>query len=207
MFGIFNLDSPIGRAMNTVADVMILSVLWLVCSLPIFTAGAATTALYYASIRSVRQEGSVFKDFFRAFRDNFRQSLGATALFGAVALIVIGDFWVLSRVSIAGGNGLRIVLYAVIFLTVMTAGYFFPLLARFEGTIKQHLKNSFLLAMSYPVVTVVMTALNGAPILLFLYNPQWFFRVLPVFTILWTGGAAHINARLLLKIFEKTHKK
>ena len=69
MFGIFNLDSPIGRAMNTVADIMIFSVLWVVCSLPVFTVGAATTALYYASMRSVRQEGSAFKDFFVFSKD------------------------------------------------------------------------------------------------------------------------------------------
>ena len=203
MFGIFNLDSPIGRAMNTVADVMILSVLWVVCSLPVFTAGAATTALYYASMRSVRQEGSVFKDFFRAFRDNFKKSLMFTLLLAGAVLLIAGDFRIFSKVQLAGESVLRVILYAVIFLLIMIVSYFFPLLARYDAAVKAHIKNAFLLSISSPLTTLIVAAMNAAPILLFLIKPVWFFRVLPFITILWVGMAAHINSRILLKLFEK----
>ena len=203
MFGIFNLDSPIGRAMNTVADIMILSVLWVVCSLPIFTAGAATTALYYASMRSVRQEGTVFKDFFRAFWDNFKKSFLFTLLLVVVAVLIGGDFWIFSKVELAGENVLQIILYAVIFLLIIMVSYFFPLLARYDAGMKAHIKNAFLLSVSSPLTTVVIVAMNIAPVILFLMKPDWFFRVLPLVAILWVGVAAHINSRLLLKLFEK----
>ena len=203
MFGIFNLDSPIGRAMNTVADVMILSVLWVVCSLPVFTAGAATTALYYASMRSVRQEGSVFKDFFRAFRDNFKKSLMFTLLLAGAVLLIAGDFRIFSKVQFAGESVLRVILYAVIFLLIMIVSYFFPLLARYDAAVKAHIKNAFLLSISSPLTTLIVAAMTAAPILLFLIKPVWFFRVLPFITILWVGMAAHINSRILLKLFEK----
>lgn len=203
MFGIFNLDSPIGRAMNTVADIMILSVLWVVCSLPVFTVGAATTALYYASMRSVRQEGSVFKDFFRAFRDNFKKSLMFTLLLAGAVLLIAGDFWIFSKVQLAGESVLRVILYAVIFLLIMIVSYFFPLLARYDAAVKAHIKNAFLLSISSPLTTLIVAAMNAAPILLFLIKPVWFFRVLPFITILWVGMAAHINSRILLKLFEK----
>ncbi len=203
MFGIFNLDSPIGRAMNTVADIMILSVLWLACSLPVLTVGSATTALYYASMRSVRQEGSVFKDFFLAFRDDFKKSLMFTLLLAGAILLIGGDFWIFSKLQIAGENVLRIILYAVIFLLIMIVSYFFPLLARYDATVKAHMKNAFLLSVSNPLTTVVIAATNAAPILLFLLKPVWFFRVLPFIAILWVGIAAHINSKLLLKLFEK----
>ena len=203
MFGIFNLDSPIGRAMNTVADIMILSVLWVVCSLPVFTVGAATTALYYASMRSVRQEGSVFKDFFRAFRDNFKKSLMFTLLLAGAVLLIAGDFWIFSKVQLAGESVLRVILYAVIFLLIMIVSYFFPLLSRYDAAVKAHIKNAFLLSISSPLTTLIVAAMNAAPILLFLIKPVWFFRVLPFITILWVGMAAHINSRILLKLFEK----
>ena len=203
MFGIFNLDSPIGRAMNTVADIMILSVLWVVCSLPVFTVGAATTALYYASMRSVRQEGSVFKDFFRAFRDDFKKSLMFTLLLAGAVLLIAGDFWIFSKVQLAGESVLRVILYAVIFLLIMIVSYFFPLLARYDAATKAHIKNAFLLSISSPLTTLIVAAMNAAPILLFLIKPVWFFRVLPFITILWVGMAAHINSRILLKLFEK----
>lgn len=203
MFGIFNLDSPIGRAMNTVADIMILSVLWVVCSLPVFTVGAATTALYYASMRSVRQEGSVFKDFFRAFRDNFKKSLMFTLLLAGAVLLIAGDIRIFSKVQLAGESVLRVILYAVIFLLIMIVSYFFPLLARYDAAVKAHIKNAFLLSISSPLTTLIVAAMNAAPILLFLIKPVWFFRVLPFITILWVGMAAHINSRILLKLFEK----
>lgn len=203
MFGIFNLDSPIGRAMNTVADIMILSVLWVVCSLPVFTVGAATTALYYASMRSVRQEGSVFKDFFQAFRDNFKKSLMFTLLLAGAVLLIAGDFRIFSKVQLAGESVLRVILYAVIFLLIMIVSYFFPLLARYDAAVKAHIKNAFLLSISSPLTTLIVAAMNAAPILLFLIKPVWFFRVLPFITILWVGMAAHINSRILLKLFEK----
>lgn len=203
MFGIFNLDSPIGRAMNTVADIMILSVLWVVCSLPVFTVGAATTALYYASMRSVRQEGSVFKDFFRAFRDNFKKSLMFTLLLAGAVLLIAGDFWIFSKVQLAGESVLRVILYAVTFLLIMITSYFFPLLARYDAATKAHIKNAFLLSVSSPLTTMVIVAMNSAPVLLFLIKPVWFFRVLPFITILWVGMAAQINSRILLKLFEK----
>ena len=203
MFGIFNLDSPIGRAMNTVADIMILSVLWVVCSLPVFTVGAATTALYYASMRSVRQEGSVFKDFFRAFRDDFKKSLMFTLLLAGAVLLIAGDFWIFSKVQLAGESVLRVILYAVIFLLIMIVSYFFPLLAQYDAAVKAHIKNAFLLSISSPLTTLIVAAMNAAPILLFLIKPVWFFRLLPFITILWVGMAAHINSRLLLRLFEK----
>lgn len=203
MFGIFKLDSPIGRAMNTVADIMILSVLWVVCSLPVFTVGAATTALYYASMRSVRQEGSVFKDFFRAFRDNFKKSLMFTLLLAGAVLLIGVDYWIFSKTQLAGETVLRVILYAVTFLLIMIASYFFPLLARYDAATKAHIKNAFLLSVSSPLTTMVIVAMNSAPVLLFLIKPEWFFRLLPFITILWVGMAAHINSRLLLKLFEK----
>lgn len=203
MFGIFNLDSPIGRAMNMLADIMILSVLWVVCSLPVFTVGAATTALYYASMRSVRQEGSVFKDFFHAFRDGFRQSSFVTLIFAVIAVVIGADFWILSRIALAGENVLQIVLYGIILLLVMVASYLFPLLARYEANLKTHLKNAFLLSVSSPAITVILAALNIAPVLLFLWKSEWFFRLLPVISILWFGVAAHINSRLLLRLFAR----
>ena len=61
--------------MGRVADVFFLTVMWAVCSLPVVTAGASTTALYYVSLKMAKnREGYLWKSFFRAFKDNFAQS-------------------------------------------------------------------------------------------------------------------------------------
>ena len=73
--GIFNYDNPVWRFIGKFFDVLILNVLWTVVSIPIFTAGAATTAVYYVLLKLVRdEEGSTVKSFFKSFKENFKQA-------------------------------------------------------------------------------------------------------------------------------------
>ena len=51
---LFNLDSPVMVFLSKVANLMILNVLTIICCIPIFTAGAAITALYYVTINGER---------------------------------------------------------------------------------------------------------------------------------------------------------
>ena len=44
--GIFNPDNDIWRFTAKLVDLFLLSVFWLVCSIPLFTIGPATSALY-----------------------------------------------------------------------------------------------------------------------------------------------------------------
>ena len=59
--------------MGKVADMIILNLLTLVLSIPIVTFGAAYTAKYYVSMKIVRgDEGTLFKPYFKAFKENQR---------------------------------------------------------------------------------------------------------------------------------------
>lgn len=202
MFGI-DPDSRLGQVLNLIADSMILSVLWLICCIPTITIGAATTALYGTVMASYQNRGSVFKNFFRFFRQNFGQSLGASLLLFGIGAVVVADLWVLSKADIPIAGFLKIVLYGVIFLAAMAISYLFPLIARYTGGLKQHIKNSVLLSFSTPVTTVIFLAEMLLPILLLLFAPQFFFRALPFFLLLYPGGAAHLNGWLLLRLFER----
>ena len=63
---LFDLENPFWSFMGKLTDMMILTVVWFVCCLPVVTAGAATTALYYVLMKlSVNREGYVLKDFFK----------------------------------------------------------------------------------------------------------------------------------------------
>lgn len=80
----FDLDAPLFRFLTRVADMVILSLLWLIGSLPLFTLGISSTALYYAVNKSlIEDRGTVSEEFFRAYRRSFRQ---ATLSFLALAV-------------------------------------------------------------------------------------------------------------------------
>ena len=54
--GFFNYDNPVWRFIGKFGDLIILNVLWFVCSIPIFTIGASTTAVYYVTLKLARND-------------------------------------------------------------------------------------------------------------------------------------------------------
>ena len=75
MAGIFHPDSKLMRLMTGITNLVCLNLLWIICCIPIITAGAATTAMYSVLFAYITgQDDAVLKPFFRAFRNNFRQA-------------------------------------------------------------------------------------------------------------------------------------
>lgn len=82
-------DKPWFSVLTKLTYSAYLNILWLICSLPIFTIGASTTALFYCTLKMAedRDEG-LTRMFFRAFRSNFKP---ATKLW--LILLALGCFW------------------------------------------------------------------------------------------------------------------
>ena len=89
---IFRYNSPLMTFLSRMADLMILNILYIVCCLPVLTAGAATTALYSCVMNlDEPDEQPVFRRFFRVFFKDFGRS---TALFGVwLVLMVLVVLW------------------------------------------------------------------------------------------------------------------
>ena len=61
---------------STFADMVILGLCWILCSIPIITIGAATSALYYSVAKTMRYgTGKPVREFFKAFRENQRAGI------------------------------------------------------------------------------------------------------------------------------------
>mgnify|MGYP002587022224 CR=1 FL=1 len=68
---IFGFDGSFINFCDKLFDVMALGFLWILCSLPIITIGASSTALYYAMVKCIKKgDGYIAKEFFRSFRMN-----------------------------------------------------------------------------------------------------------------------------------------
>ena len=75
MSSLFSINSPLWEMTDKLVRFLWLSILWSICSIPVVTMGASTTALYSVTLKYVRgEEGYLTSSFFRAFRENFRQS-------------------------------------------------------------------------------------------------------------------------------------
>lgn len=142
---LFDPDSPILRFLTQAAELAWLNILWVVCSLPVFTLGASTAALCTAVRNMIRGSGHWNSAaFFRAFRDNFKKStllwlilLAALALLGADVYILRALFpeqlfWLVLP-------GVCFALWLMVFI------WAFPLTATFENTLWNTIKNAVLL--------------------------------------------------------------
>lgn len=90
--GIFNYDNPVWRFVGKLGDLILLNILWIICSIPIFTIGASTTAVYYVTLKLVRDDdGYTIKSFFRSFKENFKQATALWLMFLVTGLVLLFD--------------------------------------------------------------------------------------------------------------------
>ena len=143
---LFSLDSPIARFFYLVADIVTLHFLWLLCSLPLFTIGASTTALYYSCMKRIRtDEGHAAGNFFKAFKSNFRQATVIWLLLLLIGAVMLADLHI--GMSVGGVLGKIMLVSCSVFLVpyILVCIYIFPIQAKFENRIADNLKNALLM--------------------------------------------------------------
>lgn len=155
-------DSPLLSFITRIVYAVWLNILWFVCSIPVITAGASTTALFYVTLKMARnEEGNVTVQFFQAFRDNFRFSTKVWAIMLGAQVILAFDGYVLwhMRFTNAFWTFLTAVFLVLAAGCLIVAMYIFPLMARFENTVIAMFKNSLMLGIRYLYCTAAMAAI------------------------------------------------
>ena len=89
---IFDVDNAVFRAIDTIGKIFILNLYWVICSLPIFTIGASTSALLYASMKLHDKEGYVTSNFFSSFKENFKQATEIWLIYLVIGILLGFDF-------------------------------------------------------------------------------------------------------------------
>ena len=191
---------PNGKLMELLwkpIHIMFLNLLWVLFSLPLVTAGASTTALYSVLIKMRNgKEGKLFRNFYDAFRLNFRQSTILWLIFAFAAIVFTTD--IVYFVNMGGFAG---TFFAMIFLgldvaLLLMSIYTFALQAVFDNSIATTAKSALLLSFRHLGWTIILLAIHlGTAILTWLYWPLigWF-----VF-----GTAAFVNAWIFDRIFKR----
>lgn len=203
--GFFSYDSKFGQLLDKFFNSCYLNLLWIICSLPIVTIGASTTALYYVTLKIARggEETSVARMFFRSFRENFRQSTVLWLILLVVGLLLAGDGFVLFRLR-ASSTGAVAVLWTLLLAVLIVAAiayvivlfYIFPLIASVSNTNLAMLKFSFLIGVRYLFCTILIFAVNFA----------MFFVIVRIFTpiiIFGEGVCAMIISHFLYRVIDE----
>ena len=199
----FNLmDNVITRALSKICDMICLNVLWVICSIPIVTIGASTTALYTVMLKMVRnEEGYIFRGFFKAFKEIFKQSTIIWLIVAALGAV----WWIDYRVSGLMGQGIsdvfRIIFLLLGFLLLSVIIYVFPLTARYENSISATFKNAIILTVAKLPYTFIMVAVLVIAVLASLWNTMMLMMALPLWFIFGVSLIAWVNSYLLRRVF------
>ena len=179
----FRSDNLFSRFMNVLFDIIVIDVLWIVCSLPLVTAGAAATGAYYAMAKTVRYKtGYAAREFFHSFRNNFKQSLPMSIIFW-LALAALGvDIWYVWINDSKQNSAIFMILLFILFLIAGAAVYVCPLLSRFEKKNLELVKLAAYVMFKYLPVTVAALAVFWIMGIL-VYLMPWAVLVLPGFYV------------------------
>lgn len=165
MNSLLNPDNPVMQFITKIVYSVYLNILWFICCIPVVTAGAATTALYYVTLKMAKnEEGGITKSFFKAFKENFKQSTIVWLILLALGIVLGIDGYVLWHMRFENAfwtiiTAIFLVAAAAYLIVVM---YIFPLMARFENTIFAMLKNSLFIGMRFLLCTALVAVIHFA---------------------------------------------
>lgn len=201
---IFSIDSHLGRFLYWTADIFVLNILWVICSLPIFTIGASTTALYYAMMkRQRRDEGYIHINFFNSFKSNFKQSTVIWLIMLFIGMVLYSDLCIGLYFNNTQGNDIgKIFIISSIILFIpylFILIYIFPVQAKFENTIKNNLKNALLMSIGHLGYTFLIILIIGSFIFLTLTS-RAFIGVEILFGV---SLLAFLTGNIFITIFRK----
>lgn len=190
-------DSPFMTECRKAVDFVLLGLLWILASIPLFTFGAATTAMYYTAEKNVRTDaGKIWVTFWSRFKKEFKQAT-IVWLFGLVVTVIMT---VNSLLLIKGD------VHSVIFALLLAATLFgigwmqlwYGYLSRFEDTTWVLLSNTFRIALSNFPKLVVMILIFVASVLAAVIS---FYYAGPVLFLI-PGIYVGLTGIVLRKIFK-----
>jgi len=182
-----NPDNKFFSFMGKAFDTLVLNTIWLLLCLPlpvltmvwlaqtenflflILTALSllpivpATTALYYAIVKSVRRERSyAIKEYFRSFIRNFKQGAVFSLLAIVLVIVLYIDFqytWGLLQAQKSSGSIYLGIFIVITLLFCAMYVYVGPILSRFEMKTSGIIKIAFVMAARHLLTTVSLLVL------------------------------------------------
>lgn len=193
--GIFNPENGFYRITEKLVDLVLLSIFWLFCCIPVVTIGPSTAALYNTVVRCIRRdERNSWAMFFRTARDNLKVGIWTTLAILPVAVLLVFLQGLLYQTA---GSAAGYVLYvAYQFFLLLPLGmfcYLFPVLSRFTFQTGGLLRNCAKLSIAHLPSTILMGMLLSLAI--------WACSVLPLLAILLPALLVLVQSWPLERIF------
>lgn len=203
MGNLFSYENPVMQMIMKIGDLIILNFIYLFCSLPLFTIGAAQAGLFTAMkvMQDPEDDTSLVSAFFRGFKNGFGT---VTLAWGLMMLGMIGISCLTLGAYLYGLPGWLCLAPACIlgwYIAQIPAFH-----SRFGCTAGQLLRNVWFLIIAHPLRTLGSAILFWFPLGLFLIglfngNIFTFMSMTPIWGSLYFSTAASFSYSFLKKPF------
>lgn len=205
MGNLFRYDNKFFEVLGKITDIVILNLLCIIACLPIITIGASITATYSVAMQMVKgKEPYVVKEFIKRFKENFKTSTIAWTIMLIIGGVLLFDFYI-SRLVLneSISNVLQLVFTMISIIYIFTLTYLFPMISKFENTIKNTMINSTLIAIQNLPYTLMMVVLNLSSLLLINLFSRYWGHIIFFYTVIGFGIITYMNSIFFEKIFNK----
>lgn len=198
MNSLFSYENKFMQVLMTLGDLIILNLLFLLCSIPVVTMGAAQAGLYTAvrTITDKNDDTAPTKAFFRGFKSGFLKITIVWVVFLAVIIASLLSFFSLQP----GFTKVMALIGFCIVAILETMTMMFH--SRFDCTPLQLLRNSVLLFLAHPLRVIPATFISWLSLLVALYDPNSFIAMGPVFLTLFISVTFLVSYALMYKPFK-----
>ncbi len=196
--GAFDINGKLFKSLTKAGDFFILGFLTAVFCIPVITIGPSLTAADYVALKAVRdEEGYIFKSFWKAFKQNFRQGFIIELIMAVSGILLFFDIRASYQWGYVSGSKFgAIFMFVVIGVALIWAAvllYVFAVLAQFENTVLATVRNALILCVHHLPQTFIMLILNGAIIF---FSVNYFTAFIVTVPLL-----LYINAYILSRVF------
>lgn len=199
---IFSYDGIIAQIIRFFIQLFLLNLFYVLCCLPVFTFGAATTALYSVFLHKQEDERLV-RRFFQAFRAEFGRSTKIWIIFLLLLLALVGDYYCLCAYDFAGESVAWVITVIATVLYLSIAAFVFPLQAHYDNPIKVTVRNAAVLGVGMILLGVLLNVIAFLPVIVFFFSLELFSNVMIWWLPVWCSLAILINSKLLGWVFRK----
>lgn len=198
---LFSIDSPLGQKLTLMSNLVLLNLLWIICSIPVITMGAATAAMYHVVFLYItNQDDAVFKPFFKALAGSLKQATPIWLLHLLVGCMLVAEAFYLGGDS---SNGLKLLFGIIVLVFLAVGSYLYPLMGRYDASGMRALWNSLALALKHPGISVLLAGVQAAVGLGLLHFPALAWKTAIFWTLIGFALAAYIFGSILLRVFSK----
>ena len=185
-------------------DLLILNLCFLAACVPLVTIGAAQTALFTVNLKAVRkEEGSVFAEFWKAFRANFGQSTKIWGLLALLGIIFAVDFWAIRAFSGLAAWAMKAMLGAMLLVYLAVWPWIFSYHARFTDDTRTVLKNALILCGANLPVSAALLGITCLAAFVSFYSLNMFLRAAFLWIVLGFAAINLAQSFLLRKVFDR----